>query len=101
VPLLLCPNCKTKISTLAGACPSCGRPLAMVTIQQTARMYRAVQATGAVLTLTGIALLIAGVVVTERTAFNIAGSLTTAIGIIVFAVGRISVWRMRRGSRRT
>ena len=38
--LVTCPDCQREVSSIAPACPGCGRPVAATTIEQTGKGYK-------------------------------------------------------------
>ena len=39
--LVACPDCSQQVSDAAPSCPHCGRPIAAIEVQQTAKKYKA------------------------------------------------------------
>lgn len=52
-----CPDCNREISNIAKACPSCGHPIAAVTIEATGKEYKRYLLIGTLLIMLSIILL--------------------------------------------
>ncbi len=83
--LINCPECgREKISDQAKSCPSCGHPVAAVTIEKTAKQWKAMQAWSVAIQIIGIFMLIIGLFV--------GGILVLSFGVIFYLVVRIKTW---------
>ena len=92
MPLTTCPDCGTKVSTRAAACPRCAAPLTgAVTTEQTGKRWKAVQLIGA-----GILILAACWIGRQMAVASEAG-LTIAfvaavIGLATLIAGQVGAW---------
>ncbi|HEX7112734.1 MAG TPA: hypothetical protein VF216_09840 [Mizugakiibacter sp.] len=88
--LIKCGECGRDISSLAPACPGCGAPTKAAaqaeptTIQATGKQYKGLQ-------LTGVLLILAGVVVGIGGA-PVFGPLLGGLGVVCYIFGRVGGW---------
>lgn len=89
--LIACPECKTQVSAAAASCPKCGYPIAaraaegaVVTTQQTAKLYKGLQAAGVVTVAIGVVVLYSSP--------SPGGGIIAFVGIVLYLYGRIAAW---------
>lgn len=97
--LVECPDCGQQVSDQAAACNQCGRPMSTestgperqqrVTTQATGRQIKAHQLIGAVVTIVGIVMAIAGNSESGVAGF---GGLLILVGLIWFIAARFMGW---------
>lgn len=85
--LINCPDCGHELSDLAPACPKCARPMrgddSPVTIEQTSKAYKILQATG-------VAGVVAGLILMAWTVPL--GALMAGVGVVFYFSGAIGAW---------
>lgn len=84
MPLIKCPDCFRDISDAAPSCPNCGRPQSALTVEQTAKDFKAAQAIGGLIIFLGILALCLGNTAICLWAF--------AIGAAIGLYGYIGAW---------
>lgn len=84
--LIQCVDCKKDISDRAASCLHCGAPSInkVVTVQQTAKKYKGVQALGAMVAIAGMITMIGG----EGTT----GAFMLVFGFAIFLGARLGAW---------
>lgn len=86
--LINCPDCGHALSDLAPACPQCARPMrsvatAPVTIEQTSKPYKGLEAAG-------VAMLLLGLIGMAWSAS--AGALIAFVGFTIWISARLGAW---------
>ena len=86
-PLLPCPACSHKVSRAAKSCPSCGHPLAAITIEQTAKTWKVGKLTGAGMSILGV--IVAG---NSHGALEVGGQAMIGLGICTMIASALFAW---------
>lgn len=87
--LICCPACARSVSAQAAVCIHCGHPLTaatsrhVVTIQQTAPIFKALQLLGVIALCAGLVAMMAGASW---------GAMAMLLGGVAYAAGRIGAW---------
>lgn len=84
MPLVRCPDCRHDVSDNAPACPQCGRPIAAITVEQTGKTYKALQAVGVILFFLGLLIWIGG-----STGWGVS---ILIIGTVLYVRSRVGAW---------
>ena len=92
--LIECPECGREVSDKARACPKCACPLRRVQlIEQTGKLWKAVQLFGALASIAGTVTACAGINAGNGSSSTTpVGFLILVLGLVVFVVGRIGGW---------
>ena len=89
--MVKCPDCGKDVSAAAPSCPNCGRPLraAQVTIQKTAKTYKAQSVIAFVLFIVGVIMLFK---IVEDPAIGMWGMLLVFVGVIWTITVKVKIW---------
>jgi ssDNA-binding Zn-finger/Zn-ribbon topoisomerase 1 len=90
--LVRCPDCDKRISRKARACPFCGAPVAATTIEQTGKLWKAIQLAGGLLLVVGAGLGAVACSGQGSPAVLIGSILAGFFGVVGYAVGRTGAW---------
>lgn len=93
MPIIECDDCGREVSSRAASCPKCGAPISTVTIQQTAKKWKAVQAIGGL----GLVLSSGGVIAGAYGPPNLWQLMLPSVVfamlfLVLFIVGHVGAW---------
>jgi DNA-directed RNA polymerase subunit RPC12/RpoP len=89
--LIKCPECGREISDKAAACPECAYPIKALTIEATAKRWKALELFGALAVVIGVVWIIAGSLAqTEEYVFS--ALVLTSLGLLLYFVARFMAW---------
>ena len=89
--LISCPDCSKGVSSNAPACPNCGSPIRAQTIEQTGKEYKTLQVLGTVVAVLGAVFLGANVAEGNEAGFAV-GAILTVLGLVLAIAGKIGAW---------
>lgn len=87
--MIECPECSSKVSSNAPACPRCGNPLKAQTVEQTSKKWKMLTLIGGILLVVGLPILI----------YSQAGmyspypaAIVAGLGLTMYLVARFGAW---------
>lgn len=87
--LIACPDCEQNVSDSAPACPNCGRPIAPVQIEQTAKKHKAMMLVSFIVAIIGF---VSVLVLSGANKPVWIGGVVAGLGVIGYFSGMFGAW---------